>query len=181
MGKTKYYTICIEFQERGGRHGRCFIEKIIIAKPWRNTLLRQVKSYIDNNLNPAKVNVIDPAKDNFTQQLSVKEILDELEISKDDYCRALSISKDLEMHLRRGPNFCFVNNYFDVGLKAWQANMDIQPVFNEYKAVTYMCQYFSKTEDRCSQAMKQAPKEAFQKNMHHHGTIKTIAKAYLSN
>ena len=40
-----------------------------------------MKSYIDNNLNPMKVNVIDPSKDNFTQPLSVKEILDELEIS----------------------------------------------------------------------------------------------------
>ena len=84
--------------------------------------------------------MIDPTKDNFTQPLSVKEILDELEISKDDYYRALSISKneDLELHLKREPNSCFVNNYFDIGLKAWQANMDIQPVFNEYKAVTYV-------------------------------------------
>ena len=38
-----------------------------------------------------------------------------------------------------------------------------------------MCQYFSKTEDRCSQAMKQAAKEAFKNNMYHHDTMKTIA------
>ena len=38
-----------------------------------------MESYIDNNLNSVKVNVIDPTKDNFTQSLSVKEILDELE------------------------------------------------------------------------------------------------------
>ena len=44
-----------------------------------------MKSYVDINFNPAKVNVIDPRKDNFTQPLSVKEILDELEISKVDY------------------------------------------------------------------------------------------------
>ena len=51
---------------------------------WRNT--KQVKSYIDNNLNPLKLNVIDPTKDNFTQPLSVQEILDELEISNvEDY------------------------------------------------------------------------------------------------
>ena len=89
---------------------------------------------IYNNLNPANIDLIDPAKENFTQPLSVKEILDELEISKDDYYRALSISKDedLELHLKRKPNSCFVNNYFDVGLKVWQANMDIQSVFNEY-------------------------------------------------
>ena len=54
----------------------------------RITLLCQVKSYNNNNIYPAKVNVIDPTKDYFTQPLSVKEILDELEISKDDYYRA---------------------------------------------------------------------------------------------
>ena len=59
--------------------------------------------------------------------------------------------------------------------------MDIQTVVNEYKAVTYMCQCFSKTEDRCSVARKQAAKEAFENNMHHRDTMKTIAKACLSN
>ena len=42
-----------------------------------------------------------------------------------------------------------VKNYFNIGLNASQANMGIQPVFNEFKAVAYMCQYFSKTEDQC--------------------------------
>ena len=37
----------------------------------------------------------------------------------------------------------------------------------------------SKSEDQCSQALKQASKEAFENNMHHHDTMKTIAKAYL--
>ena len=93
--------------------------------------------------------MIDPTKDNFTQPLSAKGCLDELEFSKEDYYRALSISKDedLELNLTTEPNCSFVNNYFDFGLKAWQANMDIHSVFNEYKAVTYMCQYFSKTEE----------------------------------
>ena len=130
--------------------------------------------------------MIDSTKDNFTQPLSLKEILDELEISKDDYYIALSISKDedLELHLKKESNSCFVNYYFDGGLKAWQANMDIQPVFNKYKTVTYVCQYFSKTEDQCSQAVKQAAKESFENNMQHHDTMKTIEtidKAYLSN
>ena len=56
-----------------------------------------MKNYIDNNLNLAKVNVIDPTKDNYTQPLCISEILDELEISKDDYYRALSISKDEDL------------------------------------------------------------------------------------
>ena len=32
---------------------------------------------------------------------------------------------DLELNLKRQPNSWFVNNYFDVGLKAWQENMGI--------------------------------------------------------
>ena len=167
LGKTKYYAIRIEFQERGSPHvhsfiwifnapniqnetayiefiektinaplsdhlkepecfelvktyqghahsracwkynkneccfsyGRYFTEKTITAKrldsqlsndekeevlTWRNTLIKKVKGCIDINLNPAKVNVIDPTKINFTQPtlLSVQEILDELEDSK---------------------------------------------------------------------------------------------------
>ena len=79
-------------------------------------------------------------------------MLEELETSKDDYCRPLSISKDqkLELHLKRKPNSCFVNNYYDVAIKT-----DIQPVLNEYNAVTCMCQIFSKTEDQCLQAINQ--------------------------
>ena len=44
-----------------------------------------------------------------------------------------------------------------------------------------MCQYFSKTEDQCSKAMKKAAKEAFENNKHHYETMKTIAKSYFYN
>ena len=48
----------------------------------------------------------DPTKDNFTQPLRIQEILDELEIYKDDYYKALSVSKDhdLELHLKKRHN-----------------------------------------------------------------------------
>ena len=55
--------------------------------------------------------------------------------------------------------------------------MDIQPVFNEYKAVTYMFQNFSETDDQCSEAWKKQPRKPLN-NMHHHDTMKTIGKAY---
>ena len=43
-----------------------------------------------------------------------------------------------------------------------------------------MFEFFSKTEDQCSQAMKQPVKETFENNIHHHDTMKIIAKAYLT-
>ena len=64
--------------------------------------------------------MIDPTKENFTQPLSVKEVLEELEISKNDYYRDFSILKDedLQLHLKRQTDSCFVNNYVNVTLKA---------------------------------------------------------------
>ena len=47
--------------------------------------------------------------------------------------------------------------------------------------MTYICQYFSKTEDQCSQAMKQADRKIFENNMHLHDTMKAIAKTYSGN
>ena len=71
--------------------------------------------------------MLNPTKDNFTQPLSIQEILDEFEIPKDDSSKTLSVSKDchLELYLKGQRNSCFANDYFDVGLKAWQANMNI--------------------------------------------------------
>ena len=63
-------------------------------------------------------------------------------------------------------------------MRAWKANIDIQPVFNHYKAVTYMCAHFSKAEDETSEAAKQAAKEALSGNKSHYEKMKAIARAY---
>ena len=63
--------------------------------------------------------------------------MEELELSKADYGNVLSVSSndDYELHLQRQPHSCFVNNYFEYGTLGWEANIDIQPVVNHYKAV----------------------------------------------
>ena len=51
--------------------------------------------------------------------------------------------------------------------------MDMQPVFNERNAVTYMCQYFSKIEVSVHSPGNKPLRIAC--------IMKTIAKAYLTN
>lgn len=51
--------------------------------------------------------------------------------------------------------------------------MDNQPVFNKYKAVTFMCSSFSKIEDQCKQAMKEAIEKAFKNKLHQAKTKQT--------
>ena len=57
--------------------------------------------------------------------------------------------------------------------------MDIQPVFNNYKTVAYMCAYFSESENECSVAMKQVVRDAFKKELNNYEPMKLVANATL--
>ena len=100
-------------------------KKEILLK--RKETLNIVSGYINEYLNPSKYNFYDPLKEDFVEPKSVSEILTDLGVSVDAYYSALEISDDtdFQIHLRRPTNSCFVNNYFQLGLKAWEANMDI--------------------------------------------------------
>ncbi|XP_066925712.1 uncharacterized protein [Clytia hemisphaerica] len=177
--------------------GKFFSEKTIVSEPLpqelpheereailalRKEVLTKVRTYINENLNPDKRNFFNPDGENFNPVPTINEVLAELDIPKEDYEYALSVSEDEDFHiyLKRNTNACFVNNYFTEGLKAWQANLDIQPVFNYYKAATYMCAYLSKTEDEISHAMTQAVKDAFENGGDKYEQMKSVAHAYVS-
>ena len=58
--------------------------------------------------------------------------------------------------------------------------MFVQPVFNHYKAVAFMCAYLSRSENECSVAMKQAIRDAFEKEINNYEHMKSIANAYVN-
>ena len=117
----------------------------------RKDILSKVKDHINNHLNPSKVNFYDSSKVTFMNLKSVSEVLEEINITEEEYKSALQISddQDFQLHLKRPADSCFVNNYFDIGILAWKTNVGIQPVFNYYKAISYMCSYLSKEEGEC--------------------------------
>ena len=149
----------------GFTFGHFFTEKTIVAKPLQNILsqvenfeilnkrsniLCKVKNYIDINFYPSNKH--------FSNDMSIREILSDIEIIEDDYYWALSVSPETyyEIHLKGSPGSCIINNYNPVLLKTQEANLDMQPVHNFYKALTYMTAYFSKSESEVSEALKLA-------------------------
>ena len=59
-----------------------------------------------------------------------------------------------------------------------ERNIDIQPVFNHCKVVTYTRAYFYKVENETSKTMKQAAKEAYQSGKSALEKMKATARAY---
>ena len=123
----------------------------------RKEIFQKVNDYKNNFLNPSKVNFFNPLREDFTKVKSVYKVLKELDITVEENENALKISDNsFQLDLRRSNDPYFVNNYFDIGLLAWEANIDIQPVFDYCKAFTYICSYLSKQEDKYSEVMHQA-------------------------
>ena len=137
-------------------------------------ILSKVKAYINTYLQPKSAE--------YVKDIKIEEILFELDINHNDYYEALSISgtDDFEIHLKRPANSCFVN-YNPTILKAWQANMDLQVVHNYYKAVSYMCAYFSKSETESSEAMKMAEKEVRNMKLGQREAMYKIASAFANS
>ena len=59
--------------------------------------------------------------------MTIDQILSALEITKSEYYFCLSVAAGMEheIHLKRPPNSCFINNFIPIVFLAWQANMDI--------------------------------------------------------
>ena len=89
------------------------------------------------HFNSSTNNFYDSSQDLFQPALSIEVMLSYLELTKVEYEDALSVSDDdsFQIHTKQLPNSCFVNSCFADRLLAWQANFDIQLVFNHYKQV----------------------------------------------
>ena len=117
--------------------------------------------------------------DTYQKDLSVDGVLLELQLMKKEYYWALYIpsENDFKLHLKRDTYSYFINNYNSVLLKAWQANIDLQSVYNCYKAVSYMTAYFS--ESSISETMKQAVQEIKIQNLSARVAMKRLTYLFI--
>ena len=115
-------------------------------------------------IGPNKINILNPNIEKFVLAPTIEQKLSELTKTNEYYLKALSISKGdgYELHPTIPPNSCFVKRFFEDCLKAWQRNMNIQPVFNKYKVTAYMCSNFSKSKDQNSAVIMQASQGVFE-------------------
>ena len=186
----KHSKICRKYKHKLCRYGfgKFFTEKTIIAQPLddgiedverysilkkRDTILSKVSDFINKYL--------DPSKDTYQKDLSIDCVLLELQLTKKQYYWALSMSSesDFKLHLKRDTNSCFINNYSPVLLKAWQVNIDLQPVYNYYKAASYMTAYFSNSENSTSDAVKQAVQEIKLQNLSARLAMKKLVYSFI--
>ena len=112
-----------------------------------------IKNEVKKLLTEEFVNKVD-------KDFTIDDLLKKLDIKKDEYYEALKISEKGEtVILKRKVNEVYVNSYNPTFLYAWRANMDIQICTDNYGVVTYVSEYFAKTDDGLTQKLREALKE----------------------
>jgi len=93
-------------------------------------------------------------------EITLHDLLHKLSIDIDEYHHALSIGvKGRSYVIKRKVNEKSVNNYNPTILKAWQANMDIQPVLDTYACIMYIVFYVTKGERQMGELLRAAKKD----------------------
>ena len=91
---------------------------------------------------------------------SLEDILVLVGSSNEEYEKFLSVSDTgINVILKRSISEIFINNYNATFLEAWNANMDIQMCTDSYAVITYICDYFTKSENNLTTKLHDVFKE----------------------
>ena len=92
--------------------------------------------------------------------VSIEELIKLAQTNQVLYEKAISTaSSGAVIVLKRDPKDCFINNYNENVLVAWQANHDVQYVMNAYACIMYVASYITKSEKTMGALLNQVASE----------------------
>ena len=153
----------------------------------KDEVLARVKKVMDDD---KKIEEIDKALP-LTEDMSRKEyeskreerikaMLDEAEVSWEEYEESLSISpRGMDVVLQRDISEMMINNYNPVWMRALNANHDVRLTPDVFGVVTYVTDYYSKDESGLQGVLATAVKAADNDDMK--VKMKTVANTFLTH
>ncbi|XP_051816503.1 uncharacterized protein LOC127537664 [Acanthochromis polyacanthus] len=109
----------------------------------------------------------------------LSDLLQRCNLERDIYMNcAEKLTSGSVVMLKRHPNDCWVNAYNPDLLRAWNANMDIQYVLDEYSCAMYMMSYMTKPEHEMTEFLKSVVKTARESDLNQQQEMRRIMQAY---
>ena len=156
-------------------------EKTIIAQPLKITdkefegqdnpekALKEEKKRLKSILDKVKMVLIEldekdkkeekEGRKGYLKTISIAYILKKAEVEINEYYKALGVSQNGAcVILKRNPEEININNYNPEWLKAWDGNMDIAVCLDFFAIVTYITDYYTKSETRLMNTLSAAAK-----------------------
>ena len=116
-------------------------------------------------------------------EVTIDTLLDRVNIDEESYMEALKWFKTKKgqpaIMLKRETSEIFINNYNQVLMKAWEANLDVQFVTSVLTCVFYVASYVSKPEKTLGDLLKAVSKSG--QHLGAKASMKSVAKKFLSH
>ena len=149
-------------------------DRTIIRKPWRlfndsderkkelKLILKNVEDVLQNEEVIKAITESCENEGDYNKRISmgIDLLLQTAKVSSNDYYQALSYSVGYGVVHKRGLEEIFVNPYNIDWLRAWDANIDFSFAFDFHAIITYITDYYSKSEPGLTEALKKALKES---------------------
>lgn len=112
--------------------------------------------------------------------MTVSDLFAKLDITPDDYVAAhcALAQKNTVIYKRNMPE-CWINPYNSHLLRAWNGNMDIQPVLDAYSCIMYIVSYISKAERELGDLLRNAQTEAKEGHLEPMQQLRKLGNVYL--
>ncbi len=112
------------------------------------------------------------------REVRIREVCKLAGVNFDDYIQALSISNSsYKIVLARDLDETNINPFNIEWLRAWNGNMDLQPVLDFFAVVTYVTDYYAKDDTGIMDILKNVLKDDNSDNIK--DRMKTLANAFL--
>ena len=112
--------------------------------------------------------------------ITIEQILSKANIQSEDYYAALNVSQTGAcVILKRTPKEIYINNYNPEWLKAWDGNMDLQVCLDFFAIITYITDYYTKSEAGMMSTLKEAASACREKNTR--DQMKFMAQTFLNH
>ncbi|XP_051814270.1 EF-hand domain-containing protein D1 isoform X1 [Acanthochromis polyacanthus] len=110
---------------------------------------------------------------------SLSDLLRRCDLEHDAYMKcAENLTSGSVVMLKRQPKECWVNAYNPDLLRAWNANMDIQYVLDEYCCAMYMMSYITKPEHEMTEFLNSVVKTSRESAFNQCEEMRKIMQAY---
>ena len=163
-------------------------ERTIIAQPMKkgemtdrayDTKLKEYKEVLQK----VKDKLVELTEDgNKECTLLTDDLLEKAEVSKKTYYEALEVSQNAAcIILKRDPREAYINNYNPEWMKAWDGNMDIQVCLDYFAIITYITDYYTKTESGVTKAISAAVKASKERGDDMTKTMRHLSHAFLTS
>ena len=163
-------------------------EKTIIAQPLKQGEMSErkfgaLKKEYKQILQRVKDTLVELTEDGRKEcSLNTDELLQKAEVNKTKYYEALEVSQNAAcIIMKRDPNEAYINNYNPEWLKAWDGNMDITVCLDYFAIITYITDYYTKTESGVTKAINAAMKASKERGDDMTATMRHLAHTFLKS